>query len=158
MTQVRFGVTSTGGWGAPIIRWATKSSVNHAFVVNGDGLILEARPGGLGENNLSSYPDAILSDPVDGDAADEIWAWTVAHKGTKYGWLDILAITLLCLHIPTPRWALRRLDGAHTLICSQAVMLGYDAAGIHLGDKPAALTTPGDLLAVLRKLPEPADR
>lgn len=107
--------------------------------------------------HLSSYPGAILSDPITGEQADAAWSWSVEHIGIKYGWIDIIAIALVCLHVPTPRWAIRRLSGTReSLICSQAVVAAYDAAGIHLGDKPAALTTPGDLLHVLRNEPEPA--
>lgn len=153
---VRYGVTRTGGLGGWIIRVATRSSVNHAFVVNGN-TIIEADPKGLQYNHLSAYPDAILSDPIDGPQAAAVWRWSVAHLGTPYGWRDILAIALKVSRIPTPKWAMRRLASSDTLICSQAVTAAYAAAGIRLGDKPPAFTTPGDLLHVLRGEPEPAD-
>lgn len=156
MTEVRYGVVRTSGWAGWVIRAATHSSVNHAFVVNGDGKIIEADPHGLQYNHLTSYPGAILSDPIGGQQADTIWNWSVAHLGVGYGFVDILALALLCLGVPTPQWALRRLTSTSTLICSQAVVSAYDAAGIHLGDKAAALTTPGDLLDVLHGSIEPS--
>lgn len=157
MTSVRYGVTATGGWGARWIRLATHSKVNHAFIVNGDDIVIEGRPGGLGTTTLAAYPGAELSDPIEGPQADTVWNWTIAHEGTPYGWLDILALTLLCARIPTPKWAIRRLTSSKTLICSQAVAEAYAAAGIKLGTKRPALTTPGDLWDYLHGEPEPAD-
>lgn len=158
-TQVRYGVTRTGGWGGWIIRVATRSTVNHAFVVNQDGDTIEAQPGGMTyrSNGLASYPGAILSEPIDGKQADTVWAWSVAHLRVGYGWLDILAIALAVARFPTPKWAVKRLTNTNTLICSQAVATAYIAAGIHLGNKPPAATTPGDLLHVLHNEPEPAN-
>lgn len=157
MTEVRYGVVRTSGWAGWVIRVATRSTVNHAFVVNGDGKIIEADPHGLQYNHLTSYPGAILSDPIDGQQADTIWNWSVAHLGVGYGWLDIVAIALAVAHVPTPKWAVKRLTSTKTLICSQAVAMAYAAAGIHLGNKPPAATTPGDLLHVLHNEPEPLD-
>ena len=156
MTEVRYGVVRTNGWAAWVIRAATRSTVNHAFITDGTKVI-EADPHGLQYNKLVSYPDAILSDPIDGQQADTIWNWSVAHLGVGYGWLDILAIALAVAHVPTPKWAVKRLTSTKTLICSQAVAMAYAAGGIHLGNKPPAATTPGDLLHVLRNEPEPAD-
>lgn len=158
MTEIRYGVTSTSGWAGRVIRWATHSTVNHAFLVDHDGITIEAQPGGMRYGHAKSYPRAIYSEPVTGARADAIWADAESRIGTPYGWLDIAAIALVCIHVPTPRWALRRLAGTRTLICSQAVCVSYAAAGISLGDKPAALTTPGDLLDVIQHHTEPVSR
>lgn len=155
---VRYGVTRTNGWAAWVIRAATRSPYNHAFILNGDGLTIEAAPHGLQYGRQSRYPEAVLSDPIDGPQAHQVWNWSVAHLGTPYGWPDIVAIALLCLHVPTPRWALRRLSTTKTLICSQAVATAYASACLRLGDKAPAFTTPGDLGDVLAGEPEPADR
>jgi hypothetical protein len=157
MTQVRYGVVRTSGWAGWLIRVATRSTVNHAFVVNGP-TIIEANPSGLAYGKVAKYyPAAILSEPIEGKQADAVWAWSVAHLGTGYGWLDILAIALAVARFPTPKWAVKRLTNTNTLICSQAVATAYTAAGIHLGNKPPAATTPGDLLHVLHNEPEPAN-
>lgn len=156
-TTVRYGVTRTGGWAGWVIRVATRSTVNHAFVADQNGVIIEAQPGGMRRGLVVSYPGAILSDPIDGQQADTIWNWSVAHLGVGYGWLDIVAIALAVAHVPTPKWAVKRLASTKTLICSQAVAMAYAAGGIHLGDKLPAATTPGDLLHVLHNEPEPAD-
>lgn len=153
MTEVRYGVTRTGGWGAWVIRLACRSPVNHAYLER-DGVIIEAEPGGMRKGSSSQYPGAVYSAPITGDQADQAWDWSVAHIGTGYGWLDLLAIALHLLRTPTPRWAMNRLMNTGTLICSQSVALAYEAAGIHLGDKAAALTTPGDLLQILHHEPE----
>lgn len=157
MTEVRYGVVRTGGWIGWLIRVATHSTVNHAFVVNGQGDIIEAEMHGLTRGHLTSYPDAILSEPITGKQADAVWNWSVAHLGTPYGFLDILAIWLKLSRFPTPTWAIKRLVSTNTLICSQAVCMAYAAALLNLGNKPPAYTTPGDLLHVLRFEPEPKD-
>lgn len=119
-------------------------------------MIIEAEPGGM-RKTTGTYPGAIYSQPITGDQADKAWEWSEDHLGVGYGWLDLLAIALHLSRIPTPQWAMNRLMNTGTLICSQAVCGAWDAAGLHLGDKAAGLTTPADLLAVLQNRPEPAD-
>lgn len=160
---VRYAVVRTNGWAAWVIRTATRSEFNHALVVRQNGVTIEAQPGGLTRysHGIDSYPGAVFSQPVTGVAAEQIWQWSVDHLGVGYGWLDIFAIALYMWTGWLPQWASRRLmntepqlDG--TLICSQAVTLAFAAGGITLGDKPAFLTTPGDLFDVEVGASEPA--
>lgn len=172
-TRVRYCVVRTGGWGGWIIRLATRSEFNHAFIEYDDASVpgvvvgkaygtIEAEPHGLhnhlGRVATSAYPGAVCSDWIEGPQADKIFKWSMHKLGTPYGWLDILAIALYCISwVHTPNWAIRQLISSDTLICSQAVATAYSIGGIRLGNKLPALTTPGDLWDVVSDEPEPTN-
>lgn len=155
-----FAVVRTGGLAGRIIRWATGSVVNHAFVYVGDGLIVEAQPGGAALSHISAYPTAYWSalGLTDSQRASIVY-WVYAQVGTGYGWPDIAALGLARLGFRS-RWVDRRIERSDRLICSQLVDKAYDLAGVHLFDdgRLPGEVTPGDLLDVIIGRPAPADR
>lgn len=167
-----FGVVRTGGWAAAVIRWATRSTVNHAFVYVGDGKIVEAQPGGAVLSDVSEYEGRTIWSTgrvvaycdtggcVDGvfvpDERDAIAHAARGMVGVPYNWPDIAAIGLAQRRLGrlvTPRsWIARRLSRGDRLICSQLVDAAYNAAGLHLftDNRPTGLVSPGDLLDLIR--------
>lgn len=156
-----FGVTATGGLAAKIIRWGTQSSVNHAFVCVGGGVIVEANPGGAALNHVESYPNAVWSSghiKLTDTQRTNIAAAAQFLIGTPYGWADIVAIALAQRRaddiikpdapIGAQPWIVRRVQSLHTLICSQLVDLAYEMAGVELfaDGRIPGLVSPGDLL------------
>lgn len=145
-----YGVTKTGGWGARLIRFGTRSSVNHAFLYVGHGTIIEAEPGKKGAQFAAydKYPDAIWSNiPLTDLQRVTIAVQGMQKQGVRYNWLDIAAITLDILGI---RFAIvnKRISKMNMLICSQLVDLSYEEADVHLftdGRLPGEVT-PADLL------------
>lgn len=163
-----FGVTATGGTAAKVIRWATNSPVNHAFIYVGGGYIIEADPAGAKVNHLDAYPHASYS--TGAIALTDVQRLTIvdsAHDmiGTPYGWLDIAAIGLAqrrtfgLVHAHAPindqPWWVRRIESLDTLICSQLVDLAYEHAGVHLfaDGRIPGLVSPGDLYGLLQTEP-----
>lgn len=155
-----FGVTSTSGWVAWVIRTVTRSSVNHAFLYLGAGSILEADPnGGISPGTSNEYPQAVWSDVALTDVQRAaICKWGLQHRGVPYNFVDIAALlyakTIARLQ---PRWAVphsirARLSTDRRMICSQFVDAAYRAAGVQLftDDRLSGDVTPGDLLDVIR--------
>lgn len=148
-----FGVVRTNGLAARLIRFGTRSTVNHAFVYVGDGVIVEAQPGGAKLSPASDYPDAIWSSmDLDTHARGSISHHAEQLVGTPYNWLDIAALALACYGIRSHAID-RRIERMDRLICSQLVDRAYELAGEHLfndGRLPSEVT-PQDLLALIRK-------
>lgn len=160
-----FSVVRTSGWAAALIRRGTRSSVNHATLCIGDGMQVEAQPGGAVISPVTRYPGAIwstgqvtLSYPERLDIA----AWGKSRVGTGYNWMDIAALsfavvftalfgrsrfTTAVLHVIA-----HRVENRHKLICSQLVDAAYAGSGLHLfdDDRLPGQVTPGDLLGVIQ--------
>lgn len=159
-------VTATAGRlidriAARLIRWGTDSTVNHAGLYVGNGTIVEA-VGKVRYNDVTAYPDAIwctgrLPEHLTPDAAQRKLIVNRAHDliDRKYSWLDIIAIGLaqrrLGKVVNSRTWWARRVSGDGHYICSQAVDVEYQAAGIQLfGDgRLPGLVSPQDLDALL---------
>lgn len=171
IAPAQYCVTSTwvkgGNWHDNLvsrgIQLVTASPVNHALLCHhidpdGTAWCLEARPSGVGWVKASAYPDAIWSAEVLTPAQVEgICAWALAHKGTKYGWLDCAAAGLDSLHdrfrwVPECDWAAEKLDSWHTMDCSQFVTMSYTfGAGLALvPDEKPSQVDPGDLYERLK--------
>ena len=129
----QFAVTATPGFVGWLIRWATRSTVNHAVLCVGDtGECVEAQPHGVRMVKADAYPHAIWSnEPLTPHQVGTIAGWGLAHVGERYGWITIAAIVLELAHIK-PRWLLRELREPGSLICSELVARAYQAAGITL--------------------------
>ncbi|HJQ00105.1 MAG TPA: hypothetical protein VJ851_00765 [Jatrophihabitans sp.] len=143
-----YGVVRTGGLWAWLIRFGTRSKVNHAFVYVGDGMIVEAQPGGAVQSpgwrysRITAWSNLNLTDAERAD----IVRWAKAQIGVPYGWPDIAALGLACEGIRSG-WVAKRIEREDRLICSQLVDKAYVLAGVHLfedGRLPGQVT-PGDL-------------
>lgn len=153
----QFAVTATSGITARLIRWATRSTVNHAILCIGDdGQCVEATPHGVRTTNATTYPRAVWSDEhLTDDQATTITTYGTSHVGEEYGWITIIAITLELAHIK-PRWLLRRLREPGSVICSELVERAYSAAGITLvPDEYIGRVRPDELLAAINRSREP---
>lgn len=143
-----FGVVRTDGWAGRLIRWATRSPVNHAVLCVGDVLV-EGDPRGARIRPLSQYGDRVAwADwPLSVAQRATIVRWGVTRVGTPYSWLDCLYIGLVDRFGWAPQWARRQLASTRTLMCSQLVCAAYDAAGVHLfsDGRPFGGVSPGDL-------------
>jgi uncharacterized protein YycO len=132
----------TGGLLAWLIRKATRSAYNHAFV--------EARPEGVRNGLLSSYAGVPAVANTGEQVTDTQRAAVVASAenfaGVPYNWPDLVAIGLgdLGWHW---RFLLRAVRADRLLICSQLVSLAGKAAGLDwlCGRSDASQVTPADL-------------
>jgi hypothetical protein len=147
-----FGVVRTTGWAGTLIRWVTRSKVNHAFILV-DGQVIEGRPAGAGYASLKSYPVVEWSHlPLTDEQRAAIVARAKAHIGAPYSWVDVVAIGLADLfgwHVPVS--VRQRLARKDRLMCSQLVDLCYHEAGIELftDGRPPGDVSPGDLLLLI---------
>lgn len=150
-------VTATGGWFAKAIRWFTRSTVNHAAVYVGDGLIVEAWTSGARMRPMSEWPDAIWSTVIPSpDQRIAIVRYAKAAIGTKYNYLDIAAQAIVRLFKwHAPPWALNRLGRPDRLQCAQLVDLAYAAGGVTLfpDGRPFGLVAPSDLEDLIHVAP-----
>jgi uncharacterized protein YycO len=147
-----YGVVATGDIGGWFIRLGTFSRYNHAFIVGPGGTIVEAWPGGARYGHISQYPKARYNwrTTLPDEIREEVWKNAESMLGTKYGWLDILALSLRFFGLRWG-WIEARIKRQDRLICSQLVTLAYARAGVHLFDdgRLAQDVTPGDLADIL---------
>ena len=150
--QAAYVCVRTGGFMGWLIRKATKSDYNHAFIVTGDGGIIEARPEGVRRGTLGEYAGTLACanitermTPAQGAA---VAAKATDLTGTWYNYPDLVAIGLEDLG-----WHWRKLlhiAGAdRLLICSQMVVVCGQAAALNwlCGETDAAQVVPGMLAA-----------
>ena len=128
------------------------SRYEHAgIILDGDGTILEAEPGGARIANLSEYagrPLLICDGPVQERVARSRWRSNAqiniegtirglvvreARKliGVPYSPTDYVALAALHLHLPSA-WIRKRVESSRHLICSALVDRVYMNAGIAL--------------------------
>jgi uncharacterized protein YycO len=147
-----YGVTATGGIAGWFIRLGTFSRYNHAFIVGPAGIIIEATPWGARYGHISLYPRARynLHTVLPEETREQIWRNAQALLGTKYGWLDISALSLRFFGLKF-KWIEKRIQRQDRLICSQLVALAYRRAGVYLFDdgRLPQDVTPGDLADIL---------
>jgi hypothetical protein len=147
-----YGVTATGGIAGWFIRLGTFSRYNHAFVVGPAGLIIEATPQGAKYGHVSMYPKARynLHTSLPDATREQIWKNAQDLLGTKYGWLDILALGLRFFGLKF-QWIEDRIQRQDRLTCAQLVDLAYKRAKVFLFDdgRLPQDVNPGDLADLL---------
>lgn len=122
-------VPSSGavGW---IIEHGTASPYGHAFIVVGDGQVMEARPSSAGLADLGKYvrAGAVFNDtePFHDDFRRQVVEWAMGHTGAVYDWWAILDLAGRTLGRKSPLLPVGRHD---MYICSQFVSVGYTACG-----------------------------
>lgn len=147
--QVGF-LISLGEWlnGSRFGHW------DHAGVYVGDGLIVEAEPGGArlaGVDEYAGRPIAWSTGKVSLTDAERSAVVAAARSfiGVGYGWRDYAALALWHFHLRIP-WARRVMNSRASMICSQLVAASLDAAGVNPfpGREPGDVT-PADLAALI---------
>ena len=135
------------GW---VIRAFTSSTVDHAFVVLGGGLIAEATVWGCRVDGIAQYQGQTMftdaGDRVSASQRSQICKQARSYAGREYGWPDIALIGLRRLGVRAG-WLRRVLADRDALICSELVALAGAAGGQDwlCGTGDAALVTPADL-------------
>lgn len=129
-----YGVVRTPGNGPRIIRWATRSWCDHAFVVvNFAGDIIEAEPDGVRLGNLREYAGCRVElntgEHTTSSQRATVAAAAQAMIGKRYNDIAILNLGLETLG---RHWQFlaRIADGDHELICSQLVAICGQTAGL----------------------------
>lgn len=142
------------------------------LILDSDGTVLEAEPGGARIANLSEYagrPLLVSDGPVQqfiaahGSAVRPGFSTSVVESairntvvrearaliGVPYSGLDYAALAALHLHLPS-KWIRQRVESSHHLICSALVDRAYMNAGISLFDdgRHVGDVMPADLAAL----------
>lgn len=153
-----FALIQTGGFLGWIIEVGTLSRVNHAALLTTDGdlAILEATPQhGIVPGDMSEYHGKVqyLSNgqiTLTDEQRNAILERANMLRGTKYGFLDIVALSLWStLHLRFS-WLETMVKRQDRMICSQFIADCYAFADVELvpGKEPQEVT-PGDLAAFL---------
>lgn len=147
----RYVVVKTGGFPAWVIRRATHSPFNHAFiVVSDDGDIVEAQPGGAVKSHISRYQGCQMaynaSEAYIGDDAEAIAQKALSLAGVPYNDIDIAELGIESLGHPW-NWLAKIAASDGEMICSQLVVV-CGKSGLmdwQCGKPTPADVTPGDL-------------
>lgn len=141
------------GW---FIRWALifsgdESRYEHVFIVGHDGMVIEARHGGVRLNPLSHHksPRGFLLIPFSDEQGERIVEEAMKLIGTPYSYLDYVYLAAVRLGLPS-KWLKKRVMDTGYLICSQMVDKACRAAGVFLfndGRIPQDIT-PGDICSL----------
>jgi uncharacterized protein YycO len=146
----RYVCVRTGGWVAWIIRRATKSPVNHAFIVTADDGLIEARPEGVCRGTLSEYTGAYAvanaAEPMTDAQRAAVVAKAESLVGDGYNFPALVDIGLEDIGWHW-RWLILLSHADKLLICSQLVAECGTAAGLDwmCGKASADQVSPADL-------------
>jgi len=125
----------------------------HAIVYVGDGMMVQAEPGGAQLRPLKHYEYSLWSTglfKLDDMQVAKIVSSAKELVGTPYSFLDYAAIAAHRLHLPIP--GLRGyVSSSEHMICSQLVDYCYQAAGIQLfpDGRWNGYVTPADLAKLI---------
>jgi len=154
-----FGLTQIGGYGGTLIRigqWLNGggfADFEHAFIYFGDGMIVEAMPRGAWVAPLARHKaERIAWYRAPDGTGKAIAVAAMGLRGTKYGFLDYLAIAADRLNLPLSTHLLRhQVKTSGRMICSQLVDEAYLRAGVHLFDdgRDPGQVTPADLYRLI---------
>jgi uncharacterized protein YycO len=147
----RYVVVRTGGFPAWVIRRATHSPYNHAFIIVSDeGDIVEAQPGGVVKSHISRYKGCQAAwnehENYLPDEAEAVAQKALSLVGVPYNDIDIVELGLESLGHPW-NWLAKIAAGDGELICSQLVVVCGKAGLMNwqCGKPTPADVTPGDL-------------
>ncbi|MGW4807355.1 hypothetical protein [Kitasatospora sp. NPDC004272] len=128
----------------------------HAFVHVGDGLLVEAQPGGARLGPLSAYEGVPARwstgrIPLTDEQRAAITAAARSYVGTPYSFADYLALAAARLHLPAGPPLRRFVASTRHMICSQLVDQCHQDAGVHLftDHRWPGYVTPADLARLL---------
>lgn len=128
---------------------------DHAFVYVGEGLLVEAEPGGARLAGLDEYagrPIAWSTGHVELTDEQRVAVCSAARAriGTPYSFLDYAAVAAHRFHLPIP-WLRSYVASSKHLICSALVDRVYQDAGVQLfaDGRWDGYVTPADLDGLL---------
>jgi hypothetical protein len=155
-------IAGPAGWAIRVGQWLNAdgfSTWEHAFVVIGDGRLVEAEPGGARIAGLDEYAGRQVTYVAPAGLTDEdrtaICTAAMSFIDVPYSFLDYAAIAAHRLHLPVPGLRAYIESSGHAL-CSQLCDLIYQRAGIQLfndGRWPGWVT-PADLGRLLGGEPQ----
>ncbi|MFD4234276.1 hypothetical protein [Streptomyces sp. NPDC058542] len=128
--------------------------VQHAFVYVGNGMVVQAMPGGAELIPIEEASPVVQWSTghfaLTEDQCDAMVVEAVALVGTPYSFLDYASIALAHYRI-RPAWVRDFVADTGHMICSQLVDEVYLRAGVHLFDdgRLPGDVTPGDLWKLL---------
>lgn len=146
----RYGVVNSGGLLSWLIRKATHSAYDHAFIVASNGQVVEAAAAGVRVAWLREYNGKPLAfntaEDMTLDQRRKVVDYAVKAVNEPYSYLDLGALGLNALGWHW-RWLFRVLGKEHVTICSQLVAASGAAADLDwmCGRPNADEVTPGDL-------------
>ena len=142
-----YGVVSSNGFLAKLIRLGTISRWNHAFIYVGDNQIVEANPTGVAISPLANYPKVAwnMHEELSDDQRTKIVDYAKSTVGRPYNFGIIAVLALRAIGIKIfPKKATDYLAKHEGYICSELVAEAYENAGFPIC--PAVdLCNPGDL-------------
>jgi uncharacterized protein YycO len=143
---------SLGEWlcGARLGPW------DHAGIYLGDGMLVEAEPGGARVGNIAEYEGRPLAwstghIPLTDEQRTAIVSAARRSVGVPYSFADYAAIAAHRLHLPGGPWLRRYVASSKHMICSQTVDAACQAAGVQLYDDGRwnGYVTPADLATLI---------
>lgn len=152
------GFVASHGFVGWAIRTVTRSPANHVVVYVGDHQIVEGDPHGALLSPLHRHHYLAWSDfPLTVPQRDSVAAWSRAHVGTPYSWVDDCWIGVAKLlhrapgYVRPPKFMRARLASTATLQCAQLADAAYEQAGYHLFDdhRENGAVSPGDILELV---------
>lgn len=146
----RYGVVNSGGLLSWLIRKATHSPFDHAFIVADNGQVVEAAAAGVRVAWLHEYDGKPLAfntgETMTPEQRRRVVDYASKAVNEPYSYLDLGALGLNALGWHW-RWLFKALGKEHVTICSQLVCLSGGAAGLdwQCGRANPDEVTPGDL-------------
>lgn len=154
-----FGLTKIGGFTGKAIAAGQAligdtAPVQHALVYVGNGLVVQAMPGGAEVIALEDASPVVEWStgkiPLTDTERLDVGANALVLVGTPYSFMDYASIGLAHFRV-RPAWVTDFIASTGHLICSQLVDEVYLRAGVHLFDdgRLPGDVTPGDLWKLL---------
>ncbi|RYG75125.1 hypothetical protein EON80_01695 [bacterium] len=130
-----------------LIPWFTDSRYYHCALYEGDGRVVEARPGGVVRRDLTKHADmAFRVIPMPEEAGQAALDYGRCCLGRNYDILDIVFIVLRHYY-PKLRFTY---SNHNSFVCSELVVNAWRRAGLDLfPGQNSALIIPGDFEAFL---------
>jgi len=142
------GLVSTKGLIGYLIQLGTFSKLNHSFIYEGNGNIIEATPRkGVVRSPVTAYTGIVWSRHKDWTIPERviIIGEAQAALGAKYFFKDFVMIGCRILRLPVPKWVFGNLANSKSFICSQLSTHCWRKAGYEfIKEKPEYSVTPSD--------------
>lgn len=137
-----------------LIQIITRSPVHHVVVAVSETECVGAESPVAILRPVTHFPNAVWSNfDLTGRQQRLITKYANNAIGTKYGWLDDLAIAIaLITRRQTPAWLTRYIASTKRTQCAELADAAYRAAGIHLfrDGRPPSAVYPGSFVGIYK--------